>query len=327
MEKSSKRGKIPQHDWPSIIKRYEAGETLASIARTYDCSPPAISYIVSRNRARESTADHTAPGGAESSAPQLVKEGPDERGIAEGSGGGPEIDETRTENMAAEISIPVNGLQTDRQQTEFDNTAQEPHLQKETLMPEVNGAPERGQLDIFSDRNSPPGRAPGESGHGAPRRTLHLSLSQEGARRPEGQDEHSPGGPESSSYGKAPGARSAETLRQGTLQSAHASSTHNALPTNGGSSPSAAEPHRAKDADAFIDQALRERVDGDITAFLSAFDAALADDTPESRAGLRDATDRLLRAGARTRIQLERLEARVPLPPRDRLAGPTWRAR
>src|ERR1700757_728590 len=200
MERSSKKGKKPHHDWPSIIKRYEAGETLASIARTYDCSPPAISYIVSRNRARESTADHTAPGGAESSAPQLVKEGPDERGIAEGSGGGPEIDETRTENMAAEISIPVNGLQTDRQQTEFDNTAQEPHLQKETLMPEVNGAPERGQLDIFSDRNSPSGRAPGESGHGAPRRTLHLSLSQEGARRPEGQDEHSPGGPESSSY-------------------------------------------------------------------------------------------------------------------------------
>src|SRR5215467_11296315 len=52
MEKSSKRGKIPPQDWPSIISRYESGETLASIARTYDCSPPAISYIVSRSRAR-----------------------------------------------------------------------------------------------------------------------------------------------------------------------------------------------------------------------------------------------------------------------------------
>src|ERR1700739_3919204 len=50
MERSNKRGKIPQRDWPAIIKRYEAGETLASIARTYDCSPPAISYIVSRSR-------------------------------------------------------------------------------------------------------------------------------------------------------------------------------------------------------------------------------------------------------------------------------------
>src|SRR5207237_1048895 len=52
MERSSKRGKIPQQDWPSIMARYEAGETLANIARTYDCSPPAISYIVSRSRAR-----------------------------------------------------------------------------------------------------------------------------------------------------------------------------------------------------------------------------------------------------------------------------------
>src|SRR6266851_2945186 len=53
MEKSSKRGKIPQSDWPLIMARYDAGETLASIARTYDCSPPAISYVVSRSRARQ----------------------------------------------------------------------------------------------------------------------------------------------------------------------------------------------------------------------------------------------------------------------------------
>jgi hypothetical protein len=87
------------------------------------------------------------------------------------------------------------------------------------------------------------------------------------------------------------------------------------------------EPHRTKEGSAFIDQALRERVDGDILAFLAAFDAALADDTVESRAGLREATDRLLRAGARTRIELERLEARIPLPPRDGHAAPTWRPR
>jgi len=87
------------------------------------------------------------------------------------------------------------------------------------------------------------------------------------------------------------------------------------------------EPHPAKDVDSFIDQSLRDRVDSDITAFLAAFDAALAQDTPESRAGLRDATDRLLRAGARTRIQLERLEARLPLPPRDGHSVPTWRPR
>jgi len=77
------------------------------------------------------------------------------------------------------------------------------------------------------------------------------------------------------------------------------------------------EPQISGDGGVFIDRALRERVEADIAAFLTAFDAALAGDTPESRAGLREATDRLLRAGARTRIELERLEARVPLPPRS----------
>jgi len=66
-----------------------------------------------------------------------------------------------------------------------------------------------------------------------------------------------------------------------------------------------------------LDQELRSRVDGDITTFLAAFDAVLAADTQENRFGLKEATDRLLRAGARTRIELERLEAKLPLPPRD----------
>src|ERR1700731_2643328 len=69
MEKSSKRGKIPQSDWPLIMSRYEAGETLASIARTYDCSPPAISYIVSRSREHPANEVSPPPAGE----PQLVK--------------------------------------------------------------------------------------------------------------------------------------------------------------------------------------------------------------------------------------------------------------
>lgn len=84
---------------------------------------------------------------------------------------------------------------------------------------------------------------------------------------------------------------------------------------------------RTKDGGA-IDGVLRARVDGDIAAFLEAFDGALADDTLESRAALREATDRLLRAGARTRIELERLEARVPLAQRDRIdRSAVWRGR
>jgi hypothetical protein len=78
------------------------------------------------------------------------------------------------------------------------------------------------------------------------------------------------------------------------------------------------ESQRPKEAGAYIDQALRERIDGDIAAFLAAFDEALDHDTTESRTGLREATDRLLRAGARTRIELERLEARVPLGAREK---------
>src|SRR5947208_3559790 len=61
MERSSKRGKIPQSDWPLIMARYEAGETLSSIARTYDCSPPAISYVVSRSRARQPSGETPRP--------------------------------------------------------------------------------------------------------------------------------------------------------------------------------------------------------------------------------------------------------------------------
>jgi hypothetical protein len=69
MDKPGKRGKIPQSDWPLIMARYEAGETLSSIARTYDCSPPAISYIVSRSKAKPAIEESPQP----AVEPQLVK--------------------------------------------------------------------------------------------------------------------------------------------------------------------------------------------------------------------------------------------------------------
>ena len=165
MEKSSKRGKIPQSDWPSIMARYEAGETLSSIARTYDCSPPAQPYRPT---------------------PQ--------------------------------------------------NQQQYQHANHDIAPPHTNT---------------------GDGGHPMP------------------QSEQ-----------------------------------------------------RKEASGAFIDRELRVRVEADIAAFLAAFDAALAEDTSDSRAGLREATDRLLRAGARTRIELERLEARMPLPPRDTgRQEPAWRQR
>src|SRR5713101_4338689 len=128
MDRSSKRGKIPQQDWPSIIKRYEAGETLSSIARTYDCSPPAISYIVSRSRAREATAEGAMPGANGSLEPRLVK------GQA-------------NDMPTAEASHPSEGLRTEQQQSEPrhapNDAADGPDLRKDVVMREGNGAAER----------------------------------------------------------------------------------------------------------------------------------------------------------------------------------------
>ncbi|HYD30988.1 MAG TPA: hypothetical protein VEB64_09065, partial [Azospirillaceae bacterium] len=46
-----KRGRIPQSAWPGILERYRAGQTLSAIAREFDCTPSAISYIVRKAEA------------------------------------------------------------------------------------------------------------------------------------------------------------------------------------------------------------------------------------------------------------------------------------
>lgn len=42
------RGKIGREEWPKIGDRFQRGETLTQIARSYGCTAPAIRYIVSR---------------------------------------------------------------------------------------------------------------------------------------------------------------------------------------------------------------------------------------------------------------------------------------
>jgi len=42
------RGKIRHDEWPKIVERFENGESLAGIARSYRCTAPAIRYIVGR---------------------------------------------------------------------------------------------------------------------------------------------------------------------------------------------------------------------------------------------------------------------------------------
>ena len=332
MEKSSKRGKIPQSDWPLIMARYDSGETLASIARTYDCSPPAISYVVSRSRARRPGAE-TAPPPPNATVPQLIK----------AAAGEPTLS-NNAHAPAASVS----------------STNDQPSDRREEIWPREanrfagNGA---GEHDTDPPRMALPVQRP-PALHAAPgpangdhRRTLHLSLGNvsqsNGGTAPaehhpaerhnfvgdsqHGQPQHQTAG-ERAAPPANPGLHDNPVAPDRGRDGADGTSFSEARPTAyyGPVQQTGTDgAHRKEGTGSYIDKDLRARVDGDIAAFLTAFDAALAEDTQESRSALREATDRLLRAGARTRIELERLEARMPLPPRDNIgrSDPAWRQR
>jgi hypothetical protein len=330
MERSSKRGKIPQQDWPSIIKRYGAGETLASIARTYDCSPPAISYILSRSRARDATVDGTEQGAIKSSEPRLVTGHLNDTPVSEFINGMPEIGEAAALPPTATASDPMDGSISEPVSagpgSGSNGTWGVSEIGADIAVTETPGRPAQG--DIEEPARAAPsgdGTTDSEPQPVEPRRTLHLSLSHNNAHQ---MDTPHPDG-HVADIPDASVVRPVGDQQQGLTQ--HPARHHpapSAAVNNDGAVRSTAESHK-RDGGAFIDRALRERVDGDISAFLAAFDAALAEDTIESRTDLRDATDRLLRAGARTRIELERLEARVPLSARDTsgYSSPSWRPR
>jgi len=301
MEKSNKRGKIPQQDWPSIMARYDAGETLASIARTYDCSPPAISYIVSRSRARNAETDSAPP--PVTNEPQLVKSHTADPAATSES---PNVLDPAPVGAASAMPAPAENGSYGRHSGMPDSRA-------DARPYEGNGV---GRFTMAArDVNRAGPLYNGSAGRlpeappipAAPRGMLHLS----GGSAERVSAERLPAGP-------APAPRP-NPERPGPER----------FGLEHGREPVRPEHDSVKAKDTYIDEALRARVDGDIAAFLAAFDAALAADSLESRAGLREATDRLLRAGARTRIELERLEARVPLPPRDNTPhhGGAWRHR
>jgi hypothetical protein len=327
MEKANKRGKIPQSDWPLIMARYEAGETLASIARTYDCSPPAISYVVSRSRARQPSAE--VPSKATNlPETQLIKIMPGDGSAAT------EPESSPAQLNAREPAAPVpdsEPLAVARPEA----TARAGNGRNDDEA--AHGAARFGRNGGISGPSNapPPSSSPGQrpaqppTNGGDQRRTLHLSL----------------GAPHTTVVPR-PGEPPVERPVLGHRDAPMANPIERRTNSGPGEPPPfapgepvrAAEPVRYGGGDAaqnreagssFIDRELRARVDGDIAAFLGAFDAALARDSLESRAALREATDRLLRAGARTRIELERLEARMPLPARDGggRSNPAWRDR
>src|SRR5690349_22062192 len=47
--------KIPQGEWNAIAARYAKGESITRIAQSYGCTPPAIHYILKRNKLRPAT--------------------------------------------------------------------------------------------------------------------------------------------------------------------------------------------------------------------------------------------------------------------------------
>jgi hypothetical protein len=229
----------------------------------------------------------------------------------------PEVGETRAANGDAPYMIEEPQIEQEQQPARASNEVSEDHDPlTDTFKHEDTGPTDRTHTEQqgSSAGNGTLRRSfdPAEvrSQNEEPRRTLHLSLPPDRDALGTGQR-----------FATSP----AGTQREGLVDAIRSSTAQ-----DGPVTVSAMGEPKTKEGAAFIDQALRDRVDGDITAFLAAFDAALAEDTPESRADLRDATDRLLRAGARTRIELERLEARVPLSsPRDDSRHPAqpWRSR
>lgn len=77
-ESPKKRGRIPQSAWPQILERYRGGATLSAIAREFECTPSAISYIIRKAEAagvqgeltmEDGPAAEPAPAEAEPAAP------------------------------------------------------------------------------------------------------------------------------------------------------------------------------------------------------------------------------------------------------------------
>src|SRR5262249_31496501 len=65
------RGKIRREEWPKIAERFRKGETLTEIARSYNCTAPAIRYIVARasTRPAKGRTEGFAPGASNRPSP------------------------------------------------------------------------------------------------------------------------------------------------------------------------------------------------------------------------------------------------------------------
>src|SRR4051794_5732616 len=179
MEKSNKRGKIPQSDWPLIMARYEAGETLASIARTYDCSPPAISYVVSKSRARQPSPERSTvgPSGPETQLVKSIAGDPANPDSAER----PRLDARPAHGSPAQGNLPHGNTErrAEIMSTGLDSTVAPPTPQlgnghSQRISRDMDGSPRH---DV-AERGPSPSRAP------APVRTHAQNTKGAGIRQP-----------------------------------------------------------------------------------------------------------------------------------------------
>ena len=82
-ESPKRRGRIPQSAWPRILERYKAGATLSAIAREFDCTPSAISYIVRKAEAAGLTGEGGEVAEAAAPVPPPVEPAPAPAAVAE----------------------------------------------------------------------------------------------------------------------------------------------------------------------------------------------------------------------------------------------------
>ena len=259
--------RIPQNEWGAIVARREQGESVASIAKSYDCSPPLIYSILNRVKIDASEAamqDNGANTGARAeeqaappvaelplAAPRPVRQAPEPRASAE-----------------PQAERPV---QAQPQNAQANNQG--------------NGAP----------RLTLPFREGGRDGgnNGGPRLAAVGGEQRQPAPQPQSyqpreqhQPQHQQPRPQPSYQqdGNGNGGGRVEAMP---------------LPR--------VEKEKPIALTASLDAELQKDVESVIAAFRTAFDKALADRSPEARDTLLKASSELMRAGARTTIVLERL--------------------
>lgn len=276
--------KVPQSEWPLIATRHKNGETQAAIARSLGVSASAINNILRRQAempAEDAAGTPIAP--AEAGAPDEESDlhQPMLPLVAERTAAGDHSSNSVNSAEAAppRRESPVNPAKTLSAGFRSEQVSDYLSLEEELAI-EIKPAPQA---------SAPP--IPAGTGHARSNGALH------------NQPGHKPN-PVNVPQGQFP--RGSQSLgRRGDGQNA------------GGPVSRPRDPGQYKETPdvltrpAAIDSRLEQEVETAIAGFRQAFKAMMASNSHSTRAALIGASDQLMRAGARTRILLSRLETQV----------------